>query len=263
MMKRIRWIAFTTLIVLSLSLLILSPLGIQPVSASVIKNGFAQSGTVIASANVVPTQVTHLSFTISGRVKEVLVSKGDKVTAGQTLITLDSTELETAVQLATANREVTFAQWEYQLQPRRSQLPEDRVFAKARLDQSDAQIEIAKLRLAEATLLSPIDATVISVDVKPGETVDVAQVVVTIATLDKLQVETKDLSERDVTRVQVGQKATVSVDALKEEFTGKVTAISPIWNTIGGDVVFKVTIALDEQPAGLLWGMSTEVTISE
>jgi multidrug resistance efflux pump len=119
------------------------------------------------------------------------------------------------------------------------------------------------LRKAETILLSPIAATVVSVDVKPGETVDVAQVVVTIATLDQLQVETKDLSERDVTKVEIGQPVTIFVDALNEEFSGKVIAISPISNTIGGDVVYKVTVALDEQHEGLLWGMSAEVTIGE
>ena len=256
-MKRIRWTALAAWIVISLSLLA------QPVSASVVKNGFAQTGTVVASANVAPAQITRLSFTISGRVKEVLISKGDKVTAGQTLAMLDSTELDTAVQLATANRDVALAQWTYNLQPRRFQLPEDRVFARARLDQAEAQIKTAQLRQAESILLSPIDATVVSVDVKPGESVDVAQVVVTIATLDQLQIETKDLSERDVPSVKIGRSATVYVDALDQEFTGKVAAISPISNTIGGDVVYKVTIALDEQPEGLLWGMSAEVTISE
>lgn len=256
-MKRIRWIAHSTLIVISLSLLT------QPVSASVMHGGFAQSGTVVASANVAPAQTTYLSFTIPGRVKEVLVSKGDKVAAGQTLVTLDSSELDAAVQLATANRDQALAQWTYQLQPRKRQWPEDREFARARLDQSEVQITIAQLRKAETILLSPIAATVVSVDVKPGETVDVAQVVVTIATLDQLQVETKDLSERDVTKVEPGQTATVFVDALNEEFNGKVIAISPISNTIGGDVVYKVTVALDEQHEGLLWGMSAEVTIGE
>jgi hypothetical protein len=32
---------------------------------------------------------------------------------------------------------------------------------------------------------------------------------------------------------------------------------------VGGDIVFKVTIALDEQPKGLLWGMTAEVTIGD
>jgi hypothetical protein len=30
---------------------------------------------------------------------------------------------------------------------------------------------------------------------------------------------------------------------------------------VGGDVVFKVTIDLDNQPQGLLWGMSADVKI--
>jgi HlyD family secretion protein len=40
-----------------------------------------------------------------------------------------------------------------------------------------------------------------------------------------------------------------------------VTDISRISSTVGGDVVFKVTINLDEQPQGLLWGMSADVKI--
>jgi hypothetical protein len=42
-----------------------------------------------------------------------------------------------------------------------------------------------------------------------------------------------------------------------------VVSISPIADTVGGDVVFKVTITFDNQPADLLWGMTAEVTIEE
>jgi HlyD family secretion protein len=48
---------------------------------------------------------------------------------------------------------------------------------------------------------------------------------------------------------------------LNQEFPGKVIEISRISSTVGGDVVFKVTIDLDEQPQGLLWGMSADVKI--
>jgi hypothetical protein len=37
--------------------------------------------------------------------------------------------------------------------------------------------------------------------------------------------------------------------------------IAPRANTLGGDVVFAVTVALDDQPPGLRWGMSVEVEI--
>jgi HlyD family secretion protein len=75
------------------------------------------------------------------------------------------------------------------------------------------------------------------------------------------KVETTDLSERDVTRIQTGQPAHVFIVALGKEFTGKVTDIARTSTTLGGDVVFKVTIELDEQPEGLLWGMSADVKI--
>jgi hypothetical protein len=39
--------------------------------------------------------------------------------------------------------------------------------------------------------------------------------------------------------------------------------IAPKADIVGGDVVFKVTIAFDEQPQGALWGMTAEVTIGE
>ena len=87
------------------------------------------------------------------------------------------------------------------------------------------------------------------------------QVVLTLADLSHLQVQTTDLSERDVTRVSVGQQATVYVEALDVEIGGQVVDIAPQANTVGGDVVYAVTIELDEQPPGLRWGMSVEVEI--
>jgi hypothetical protein len=40
-----------------------------------------------------------------------------------------------------------------------------------------------------------------------------------------------------------------------------VASIAPEATTVGGDVVYKVTIELDQQPPGLRWGMSVEVEI--
>jgi hypothetical protein len=71
------------------------------------------------------------------------------------------------------------------------------------------------------------------------------------------------LSERDITNVKVGDPATITIDALNEEFSGQVISISPVANTLGGDVVYEVTIAFEEQPAGALGGMTAEVIIGE
>jgi len=87
------------------------------------------------------------------------------------------------------------------------------------------------------------------------------QVVIVLGDLSKYQIETTDLSERDVPRVQAGQSASVFIEALNENFTGQVMDIDRVSSTLGGDVVYKVTIDLDRQPKGLLWGMSADVQI--
>ncbi|NJN80240.1 MAG: HlyD family efflux transporter periplasmic adaptor subunit [Anaerolineales bacterium] len=128
-------------------------------------------------------------------------------------------------------------------------------------EQSKAVWDSAQARFAQSILTAPFNGIVASIDVKLGELVQLNQVVLTLATLDNLQITTTDLSERDIARVKIGQAVHVYIEALDLTVTGKVMRISPMAETTGGDVVYPVTIALDEQPQGLLWGMSAEVEI--
>ena len=139
--------------------------------------------------------------------------------------------------------------------------PEQLAIAQAAVAQAEAALEVARATLSQATLTAPFAGTVADIQVSPGQIVLPGQVVLTLADLTQLQVETTDLSERDVTGVQVGQEATVFVDALNVDVPGRVTLISPLASTVGGDVVYTVVVDLDEQPEGLLLGMSVEVEI--
>lgn len=71
--------------------------------------------------------------------------------------------------------------------------------------------------------------------------------------------ETTDLSERDVPTVKVGQEVTVSIKSLHQDVKGTVSAISPVSDTLGGDVVYMVNIILSDLPTGLRSGMSVDV----
>jgi HlyD family secretion protein len=134
--------------------------------------------------------------------------------------------------------------------------------AEASVAQAEAALEIARATFSGATLTAPFAGTVADVQVSPGQIVMPGQVVLTLADLSHLRVETTDLSERDVTEVHVGQEATVYVEALNVDVPGRVARISPLASTLGGDVVYTVVIALNEQPEGLLLGMSVEVEIA-
>lgn len=137
------------------------------------------------------------------------------------------------------------------------------VAARASVASAQSGVMAAQAALDRAEIKAPFDATVISVEVNQGQAINPGQVIVTLANLDSLQVETTDLSERDINRVQLGQPARVNVTGLGKDFTGKVVKIAQRSNKVGGDVVYKVTIQLDGEPAGLYWGMSANVVIGE
>jgi len=139
--------------------------------------------------------------------------------------------------------------------------PEQLAIAQAGVAQAEAALEAARASLEQATLTAPFSGTVADLQVSPGQVVIPGQVVLTLADLSSLRVETTDLSERDVTEVQVGQEATVYVEALNLDLPGRVALVSPQASTVGGDVVYTVVIALEEQPEGLRLGMSVEVQI--
>ena len=220
----------------------------------------SDANSVSASAILVPLKEAELSFANVGRVKTVDVKVGDQVKAGQVLVELDTTLLEAKVKEAEANLQLARVQVNYL-----KRVGTDEVHlesAQAEADRAQALLDSANATLAaQSTLVAPFDGLVVSVDISPAETVVPGRVIITIGDFSKLQVETKDLSERDVPRVQTGQTASVFIEALNQEFPGKVIDISRISSTVGGDVVFKVTIDLDQQPEGLLWGMSADVKI--
>ena len=232
------------------------------------ENQSSSGDSIAASGVVVPLQDANLSFTNIGRVTAVNVKVGDKVSAGDVLVQLDTSILEARVREAEANLVYAQISLDYLIRnvgckgvncaPFQQQLD----VANNDVAKAQALVDSAKAVLAaQSDLTAPFAGTVISVDISPYETVTPGQVVIVLGDLSKYQIETTDLSERDVTQVQVGQSATVFIEALDAEFPGTVVDVARISSEIGGDVVYKVTIELDEQPAGLLWGMSADVEI--
>ena len=216
---------------------------------------------ISASAVIVPVRDAQLAFSSVGRVTAVDVKVGDRVSAGQALVRLDTTIQEARVREAEANLLAAQVQYDYQ-----KRLGVDEVHiesAEADVARMQALLDSEKAILeSQFVLAAPFNGTIVSVDIAPAETVVPGQVVILLGDLSAYQIETTDLSERDITRVRVGQSAKVFIEALEEEFTGNVIDIDRISTTLGGDVVFKVTIELNDPPEGLLWGMSADVQIA-
>lgn len=137
--------------------------------------------------------------------------------------------------------------------------PDQLVLAQARVSNAQAQLAAAQAALADLELRAPFDGTVTELSMTAGEWVSPGQAVVLLSDLKHLQVETTDLSERDIPQIAVGQSATIRVEALNQELSGRVGGMAPLAETLGGDVVYRVTVDLDAWPDSLRVGMSVDV----
>jgi HlyD family secretion protein len=128
-----------------------------------------------------------------------------------------------------------------------------------KLQQAQLAVQTAQKDLDATRLVAPFSGEVASVTASIGDYVSPGQVILVISDVNHMHVETTDLSERDVPKVKLGQVATVSIKALNQDVSGKVSAISPMADTLGGDVVYKVNILLDSLPPNLRSGMTVDV----
>ena len=153
---------------------------VPTVLASAANQVVSAQKTVTASAVIVPEHVAQLGFLISGIAREVPVKEGDLVKAGQTLIVLDTPELEFAVieaqaALRSAQAYADLQKYRRVENRRKGQIYYDvipavyRQRADAKVQQAQAALELAQINLAEGTLTAPSDGIVTSVKVIPGE----------------------------------------------------------------------------------------------
>jgi multidrug resistance efflux pump len=133
--------------------------------------------------------------------------------------------------------------------------------AQAGVVYAEAKLEAAQVKLEQCEIRAPFDGIIARLSVTPGDVVVPGGELLVLGDPERMRVETTDLSERDIDRVAIGQPAAVFIEALGIEVAGRVVQISPSATTLGGDVVYTVWLELEDQPPGLLWGMSVEVEI--
>ena len=163
----------------------------------------------------------------SGDVAEILVSEGERVQKGQTLIRLSDDSLENDLR-------------------------------RARIEQDNAQAA-----LAYYTITSPIAGTVIEKKFEQGDTIDSnnnASEMAVIYDMSKLEF-VMNVDELDIGLIKVGQPVQVVADALQgQEFAGYVSKISIKGNSSNGVTTYPITVTLDEFGA-LLPGMNVNAEV--
>ena len=120
----------------------------------------------------------------------------------------------------------------------------------------------AQMDLASTELTAPWDAMVDRVDIAPGAQVG-GGAAITLVDIQRLQFVTNNLSERDLGRVAVGQKVSITLKAFPDtKLSGKVAAIAPLsGEPVGDAATFAVRVDLDPTDLTLRPGMTGQVQI--
>jgi RND family efflux transporter MFP subunit len=137
----------------------------------------------------------------------------------------------------------------------------DLVAFQSAVDAAAANVTMAEQALAQATVVSPIDGTVVAVNLAPGQTASAGSTTQTIVVQGAGGFEATTLiGLDDVPSVKVGQHATVTADGASSAIDGSVVSISaaPAAST---STNYQVVIALPADTTGLLNGAIGSVAI--
>jgi HlyD family secretion protein len=134
--------------------------------------------------------------------------------------------------------------------------------ARARLRQAELAVEQLEWQLQGTQLRAPFDGVVSAVYLSPGEWGAPGIPVVEFIDTTRWYVETRNVGELTIGRVQVGQEARVRVLALGEEtLRGRVEAISPLAVVQQGDTTYTLMVALESSGLNLRPGMNAQVEV--
>lgn len=186
-----------------------------------------------------------VTSTVSGTVVDILAPEGTAVSRDQAILTVGGDYSDT---VRSASDSVQNASNSL----RNSEIG---------VQNAELNLEKARDQLDNYTIKSPISGTIVDKQYKAGDTISGAgKTLCTIYDLSYLEM-TLDIDELDISAVAVGQKVTVSADAVVgAEYEGIVTKVSVAGTTVNGTTSYPVTIRLDETE-GLLPGMNVDAEI--
>lgn len=226
-----------------------------------------------------PIDQTIVKSRVSGRLAEVLVREGDRVTEGQVLARFETTELQarlnerqSALEAARAD-----ARWTARDRSDKETLANRNIVSQSAADQArataenrasmvavaEAQLDVARKNLADAEVRAPFDGVVGERIANQGESLPIDGKI--LALLDTSHVEiAAQMPAADVIRMKVGQTAQVMLEGFGERvFDGRITRISPTTQPGSRSIpVYVEIVDRHEALRGGLFGTGT-VTVQE
>lgn len=261
---------------------------VAPVESGVVRDTRILSGTLEASTRFV------VAPKVGGLIEQIMVDLGDVIRRDQVVAEIDDAEFVQAVaqaeaELAVRKAEAAQAASAFELARREydravelgqrsmvspAELDERTAtyesakaatnLAEAQVNQAEASLELAKIRLRYTTVQAswtggPDEGIVGERFQDAGNTVQQGNPIVSVVALDPLTAVVS-VTERDYTRLTVGQRAVLRADAMPDRaFEAEVVRISPVFREASRQA--RVELRVDNAEQRLKPGMFARVSI--
>lgn len=233
------------------------PAGPMTVEVAMVKRGsLAQQLTGVG--NLVGDATVAVVPRAAGRLQEISVRLGDRVTRGQRIARIEDNEIREQVKQAEAAQEVSLAtirQREADLRLAETNLERSRNLfvrqllpkqtlddtearhqaavaqldlARAQNTQSNARLEELRINLANTNIISPVNGFVARRAADPGAFVGQNAPVVDVVDIGRVRLVV-NVIEKDLNQLRTGDETRVQVDAFPgETFTGRIARVAPV-----------------------------------
>jgi membrane fusion protein (multidrug efflux system) len=209
-----------------------------------VTEGQAASGTVNATGELVAPVTSEVAMRMPGRVGKVFVDEGERVRRGQPLLSLETEYLALELKRADANvarARAMAADAERDFHRKEELIAKGSVAraaydrsqsgyeaAKAGVQSAEADRDLARQKLADAVLHSPITGVVAERKAAVGERLGDNTVAFVLVQTSPLKLRFQ-LPERYLARVRRGQAVRATIDPYPgETFTGRVTVVGGV-----------------------------------
>jgi HlyD family secretion protein len=224
--------------------------------AKVTRQSIADEISVVG--NLIGEQTVAVAPRAAGRLQEIYVRLGDRVTRGQRIARIEDFELREQIKQAEAAQEVsqaTIRQREADLQLAKTNVDRSRSLyerqllpkqtlddnearyqsaqaqldlARAQANQSKARLDELQINLGNTIIVSPVNGFIARRAVDVGASVGQNAPVVDVVDISRVRL-VANVVEKDLEQLEAGDITKVQVDAYPgETFTGRIARVSPV-----------------------------------